>query len=268
MSAKTSTLSPPDLTEDTYPPPHRHSPSALSNSANPEEDWSKISDASERRRIQNRIAQRNYRKKLKERLEDLERRANILDDDWFATSLETPPGDEQTSSGTSSVAGIPRPPELNTRSHSDHEENNKLFAAHNDDKNLSKNKKEESQPRLLTKLSQGKLHDEYIHFDDYDDGNSGSEPEPHMALVDYRNTPSAHKQFAPDTRTNTQGWDKCIHHRVPFYNDIVATITRWFQYSRNKFEAALQPQIPSAHVRVSWICRRILDSARCIGSNF
>lgn len=45
--------------------------SAFSASANPNEDWTKISDLAERRRIQNRIAQRNYRKKLKKRLEDL-----------------------------------------------------------------------------------------------------------------------------------------------------------------------------------------------------
>ncbi|KAL8365206.1 hypothetical protein RB595_004149 [Gaeumannomyces hyphopodioides] len=53
------------------------SSSAFAAAPDPDEEWTSISDLDERRRIQNRIAQRNYRKKLKRRLEHLERRAGV-----------------------------------------------------------------------------------------------------------------------------------------------------------------------------------------------
>ncbi|KAJ4125291.1 hypothetical protein NW754_013577 [Fusarium falciforme] len=72
-------ISPPAYAK--VPPRRQYSgaSSAFSASANPDEDWTKVSDLTERRRIQNRIAQRNYRKKLKRRLEDLEHCAGSSD---------------------------------------------------------------------------------------------------------------------------------------------------------------------------------------------
>lgn len=80
------------------------SSSAFSASANPNEDWTKVSDLAERRRIQNRIAQRNYRKKLKRRLEDLERRAGST-----SASPEQSPSELATSSSSQTSRSQPQP---------------------------------------------------------------------------------------------------------------------------------------------------------------
>ncbi|KXH45303.1 hypothetical protein CNYM01_13473 [Colletotrichum nymphaeae SA-01] len=89
----------------------RASPGKL---ANPDEDWTKISDLAERRRIQNRIAQRNYRKKLKRQAENT---ATCISPNCFKSNPKSPTKMQRRRTSVGSI----KQPNCSSQLHADNE---------------------------------------------------------------------------------------------------------------------------------------------------
>ncbi|KAL7273107.1 hypothetical protein RUND412_004066 [Rhizina undulata] len=71
-----------------------------------DDDWRQITDLSQRRKIQNRLAQRNYRRKLRQRLEELERQAERAEQaSSSANSASIPTSNKRTKNSLRSQNG-------------------------------------------------------------------------------------------------------------------------------------------------------------------